>query len=136
MDNILIIVIVAIVALAIGAAIAFVINNTLLKSRAEDIVKKAEDEAKVIFEKKNHAASFTMQYVSPFGVGILVFKSNILPAARLSSHKQKGFDHEFMKTYCWLSSSSTPINSFKKRVGFFNPHCFISASFCKPSNFL
>ncbi|MBO4736320.1 MAG: DUF3552 domain-containing protein, partial [Paludibacteraceae bacterium] len=53
MDNILIIVIVAIVALAIGAAIAFVINNTLLKSRAEDIVKKAEDEAKVIFEKKN-----------------------------------------------------------------------------------
>ena len=45
MDNILIIVIVAIVALAIGAAIAFVINNTLLKSRAEDIVKKAEDEA-------------------------------------------------------------------------------------------
>ena len=73
----MIIVIVAIVALAIGAAIAFVINNTLLKSRAEDIVKKAEDEAKVIFEKKNlearekynkYKSEFETQLIGQFGI--------------------------------------------------------------------
>lgn len=48
MDNILITVIVPIVALLIGAAIAFVINNSVLKSRNAGIIKEAEDKAKVI----------------------------------------------------------------------------------------
>ncbi len=63
MDNILITVI-AIVCLVVGVVVAFVINNTLLKSsneekiknaqnEAEDIIRKAEEKAKVDTEKKN-----------------------------------------------------------------------------------
>lgn len=46
--DILIIVIVAFIALAIGFAVAFALNNSLLKSRNAGIIKEAEDKAKVI----------------------------------------------------------------------------------------
>ncbi len=59
MDNILIVVFVAFLAMVIGFAIAFLINNTLLKSRTEGILKKAEDKAKVIEDEANVKAEKT-----------------------------------------------------------------------------
>ena len=59
MDNILIIVIVAIVALAIGAAIAFLINNSLLKSRTDGIINQAHNDAKKITDEANVKAEKT-----------------------------------------------------------------------------
>lgn len=57
MDNILITVIVPIIALLIGAAIAFVINNSVLKSRNEGVIKQAENEAKrLVDEAKSKVA--------------------------------------------------------------------------------
>ncbi|MBQ0155482.1 MAG: ribonuclease Y [Bacteroidales bacterium] len=53
----LITVIVPIIALLIGAAIAFVINNSVLKSRNEGVIKQAENEAKrLVDEAKSKVA--------------------------------------------------------------------------------